>query len=1110
MNATRLLLIRHVACIPFIAIVLFAKLAQADDSGSEFFEKKIRPVLVEHCYQCHSAESKELQGELRLDVKAGWQLGGESGKPAVVPGKPEESLLIRAVRHDGDASAMPPNKPRLSDQIVADLTEWVRLGAPDPREGTVTRDTDARWETEYQRRLDWWSLRPVADVAPPEVKEASWARNEVDRFILSALRSKGLPPAPEADRRVLVRRLSYALTGLPPGQELVDRFCEDLSPNAYESLVQSLLASPQFGERWARHWMDVMHYSDSHGYEWDVPAKNAWRYRDYLVRAFNADVPFQRLVLEHIAGDLIEPRVDAATGLNESLNGPMAMRFGERRHGDNAGVEGTAQEAVANVIDTLGKGFLGTTVACAQCHDHKFDAVAQRDYYALAGVLMSTRWVTRSLEAVDPNAAVIEELRQIKREIRDEISTAWLGSKNSLIARIQAIPADKKDDPAFPESLEAFWRRSLKKPVTPDEFDKERKRRAAENAAHLTLVVDFTQEASPGGWRWDGLGMQHGLVGDGEIVVADEGEFQAATPSNALLAKILPAGRWSQVWSERLGGAVRSPLFDSSAPSTLSIGFAGGRGVALQPIVDHALFPEDRLLFPNQPLHGWLTVTTGGFKTLEGSVDRVARRVYVELATKSLNNNFPPRAGLSVPHADISDERSWFGVTRVFQHPPGKPPLDELTRYAPLFSAAEEKGEGQAPSSPAQGDWATRMANLLHAAMERWSRNQCTTEDALLLDEALQSKLLPNDFSLSPKLKQLVEKYRLVEKNLKPERTIGSMADWHEGRNERLGIRGSYTDLGEEVPRGTLGFLGGPDGRLVPLSSGRLELARSIASDQNPLTARVFVNRIWLHLFGEGLVRTPDDFGHLGQPPSHPELLDHLATRFIEDGWSLKKLVAMLVTTATWRQNSVPNRGSLEIDAENRLWHHMPMRRLDAESIRDSMLAVSGRLDSNLYGPSIDPFRTARDDTKRLFPGPLDGNGRRSVYTKVTLMEPPRFLALFNQPIPRLTTGRRDVTNVPDQALALLNDPFVLAMATHWSERVIKDGARSPEQRGEHMFKIAFGRPPTPEETARVVQLAERIAALRGEQRDNIVNCQPAWQDVAHALFNCKEFIYVQ
>ena len=1070
-------------------------LCRADD-GIEFFERKIRPVLVEHCYKCHSGESNELKGELRLDLNAGWQLGGESGAPSIVPGKPEESPLIRAMRHDDDASAMPPNQPRLSEAVVNDFIAWVQMGAPDPRDGKVERrDKAAEWESEFQRRLDWWSLKPVVNSALPDVQQDEWPHTDVDRFILARLEAQGLKPVPEAERRTLARRMSFVLTGLPPEPELVASFEADNSPQAYDNLVTMLLDSPHFGERWARHWMDVIHYSDTHGYEWDVPAKNAWRYRDYLIRSFNADVPYRQFVTEQIAGDLIEPRIDQLTGQNEALTGPLMLRLGERRHGDNSATEGTTQEAVSSMIDTLGKAFLGTTLACAQCHDHKLDAVEQRDYYSLAGTLMSTRFSSRAVDTIDPNESTISELRGIKLQLRNELTRLWLDATDmdrsgGMIEKIKAVAAEQNTAASFPTSLAEFWKRSLRTPVTADEFAKERERRIAANQANLALLADFTQNEATGDWQWEGFGMKHGLVADGEIVVADEGD--------AALLHVLPAGRFSHVWSQRLAGSLQSPQLDPTTPITFSVEFAAGKFASLSFIVDRALNPE-RLQFPSRSTPGWQTFTAGNFDTLEGSIDKAPRLVYLELATKSLNNYFPPRVGYGgASEAEVADPRSWFGVTRVYQHAPGQAPQDELGRFVPLFNELQQ-----------EADWSRRLTLLLRATVERWSAGECSSEDVRLLNDTLQLKLLPNGIEANPEVARLVAEYRTVEKTLQPDRTVGSVAEWNEGRDERIGIRGSYTELGDAVPRGNVRFLGRATERNTSSSSGRLEWARQITDEHNPLTARVYVNRVWHYLFGEGLVRTPDDFGHLGEVPSHPELLDYLAMRFMQDGWSTKKLIRLLVSSATWRQSSVPAREASEVDPENRLWHHLPMRRLEAEAIRDAMLTVSGRLDRTMFGPAIEPFRTAEDGQKRLFKGPLDGDGRRSVYIEMTLMEPPRFLALFNQPIPKQTVGRRDVSNVPDQALALLNDPFVVAMSKHWSERLVTDGITSPEARLRRMLETARARPARTDEIASLLQLTRRSAELRGEAGE-LLMCQPAWQDAAHAIFNLKEFLYVR
>jgi hypothetical protein len=543
---------------------------------------------------------------------------------------------------------------------------------------------------------------------------------------------------------------------------------------------------------------------------------------------------------------------------------------------------------------------------------------------------------------------------------------------------------------------------------------------------------------------------------------------------------------------------------------------ASGKFASLSFVIDRALNPE-RLRFPAVPLVGWQTLTAGNFDSLEGTVDRAERRVYLELATKALNNYFPPRIGYGgVPESEVADPRSWFGVVRVFQHAPGQPPQDELDRFAPLF--AELAGEA---------DWARRIGRLLHAAVSRWSSGGCNEQDTRLLNEALQLNLLPHELSASAELARLVAEYREHERRLVADRTVGSAADWNEGADARIGIRGSYTQFGPTTPRARVRLLDscglGQTAAETPpsaadaaslsnadASSGRLAWARQIVDPRNPLTARVYVNRVWHYLFGEGLVRTPDDFGHLGEQPSHPELLDHLAARFMANGWSTKRLIRELLDTAVWRQASVSTPEALVADPENRLWHHRPPRRLEAEALRDAILAVSGRLDRRIGDAPIEPYRTATDAQKRLQQGPLDGLGRRSLYLEMTLMEPPRFLALFNQPLPKQTVGRRDVTNVPDQSLALLNDPFVIDQAKFWSGRLLRDGESQAAARIERMVIEALGRPARADEVARLARLVERSAALRGSaKRDELLAAPLVWQDAAHAIFNLKEFLYV-
>jgi hypothetical protein len=1066
--------------------------AEAPDPDAEFFRGRVEPILRDRCYGCHSHDT-EISGGLALDVRSGWEKGGRSG-PTVVPGDPEKSLLITAVRHGIDGEIMPPDDP-LSVAEIATLVEWVRRNAPDPRQTTA----DEAWEQVYAKRIGWWSLNPVRVAPPPRVLDTAWPKAPVDRFILARLEREGLQPAPPADPHRLVRRLAFTLTGLPPTPEESAGFAADPSPAAFERLVDRYLESPHFGERWARHWMDVVHYADTHGYEWDIPAKHAWRYRDYLVRAINADVPFDRLVLEQVAGDLMPPRLDPATGHNEAIVGTMALRMGERWHGDNAAAEATTSQNLGDTVDTASKAFLGTTVGCARCHDHKLDAISQADYYALLGTLMSSRWGVRGIDPTDPNGPVIAELGRLKAVIRDRLAARWSAGRLQLLERLAAAAQPDDEGPpaetggAVPESLADLLRRAGP-PIAPAAFAAERARRIAANAGNLTLLADFTGPETPtNGWRWEGFGMQRGLVADGEPVIAPEG-------SDAL-CHILPAGRWSHVYSMRLGGAVRSPELFRDPPLHFSVGYGGGRKASFCLIVDRA-FHSERVAYLERDPAGWLPLTAGSFKRLAGPPDTASRRVYLELATKDFDNYFPPRTGYpGFKVADERDPRSWFGVTRVYAHAPGAGPVDELGRFVGLLDGDLTNG----------GGLAGRVADRILAAVDRWAAGRCTGDDVTVINEALAAGWLDNAADADGQLMDLLERYRATERRLQPEQTIGGLDDWQEAADVPLAIRGEPGEPGPVVARGTIRFLQGFARPPSPGSSGRLELARSIADPRNPLTARVFVNRVWLHLFGEGLVRTPDDFGQLGDRPAHPELLDFLALQFVEEGWSLKKLVRSLVGSATWQQASEGSAEAIAIDPENRLWHHWPRRRLEAEAIRDAMLAVAGRLDRTVGGPPIDPHRAKEDEAKRLFSGPLDGRGRRSIYLRMTLMEPPRLLALFNQPSPQVTVGKRDRSTVPEQALALLNDPFVRSMAAAWADRCRGQADGDLPKAAEILLAEGLGRPAAAAERDRLLAVAAACAAARRAEGGEAGSVPAAvWHDVAHAVLMLPEFCHVE
>ena len=1080
-----------------LAAILFAVASPATadtPAGVEFFEKRIRPVLVKHCYRCHSAAAKRAKGGLRLDTREEVRRGGDSG-PAVVPGKPDRSLLIKAVRNE--SLEMPPGKP-LPASVVADLVEWVRLGAPDPRERPTEAAAGREWAALYAQRRTWWSLQPVVLPLVPKVADATWPAHPIDRFILARLERAGLRPAARTDRRALARRLGFALTGLPLAPETVEGFVADRSPHATRALVDRLLASPHFGERWARHWMDVVRYTDTYGYEWDIAARGAWRYRDYLIRAFNDDVPFDQLVREHLAGDLLErPRLNSTLQLDESRIGPMFFQLGEKRHGDSAEFDGIHQEMLDNKIDAFSKAFQATTVACARCHDHKLDPITQREYYALAGVFMSSRWVTNTVDLPARDEAVRRELKALKSKFRPLLGKAWLADIRSFAVETwgQQRKARGKKEPALEDLLHPWFRLQQAADsggsiqttwaALARQYEKEHRQRRASNASHFALVADFRQGV-PAGWSVDGPGVR-------EIV--PRGDFTVSLQGDTLVGQVLHGGLITHSLSPRCNGAVRTPYLHTFGAGHLSIEVAGGDFSACRTVVDNAFLTErQRYLNNRHPV--WQRL-----ETFPAGKDR---HVYVELATKTSNPNFPPRVGLggACSERQAADPRSWFGIGRVYRHQAPFSPADELSRFLPLF-------EGEAPRSLPQV--AERCAAWCRAAVEAWTARRASDDDVKLVNGLLDAGMLTNRAgSNHPDLARLVDRYRKVEATLAAPRTVNGMADVGPGYDYRLNLRGEYDRFGPAPPRGYLRVIASSKAQFATHKSGRKELAELIASPNNPLTARVFVNRVWHWLFGVGLVSTTDDFGHAGEKPSHPELLDYLASRFVAQGWSLKHLVREIVLSETWQQGQAVGAGALAIDPTNRLLHHYPVRRLDAESIRDAILFASGRLDERLFGPSIDPPRSKEDPEKRLFSGPLDGAGRRSIYTKITIMEPPRFLTTFNQPTPKIPTGKRDVTTTPAQSLALLNDPFVVGQAEHWARRLVARGGETAPGRIEHLFRTALAREPTREESRRWAAAVLDLAREHRVTDAGLMTSRRLWQDVAHTLFNTKEFLYVR
>jgi hypothetical protein len=1080
-----------------IILGALAPMLRAQDAGIEFFEKKIRPVLVEHCYECHAASAKKVRGGLLLDSRDGVRKGGESG-PALVPGEPDKSLLIKAVRYT-DAETKMPKKGKLPAAVIADLEAWVKMGAPDPRDKAPAVKAAKSWEEIVRERRTWWSLQPVKKPAVPTPRNADWSKEPIDRFLLAAMEAKGLTPAWDADARTLIRRLSLVLTGLPPTAQEAAEFAKAWDAAgakrgvALEQVVDRLLASPHFGERWARHWMDVVRFTETHGNEWNYDVHHAWRYRDYLIRAFNDDVPYDQLVREHLAGDLLpKPRWNQKERFNESVIGTAFYRFGEVNHDDCIDLRSIGYDLADNQIDTLSKAFQGMTIACARCHDHKLDAISMRDYHGLLGILRSSRSVAHTIDAPGGNADAMQKMRDLKKAIRRELGDAWLlqidvprfaGAYEKLktqklsienpLALVQKVAVD---DGKFVEAWKAVAAEYAKEIAERTKFNEQ-----------FTTLADFRQGTWQA-WQVDGQGLRGGP--------ARSGDFTVAADDRAVSA-LLPAGAFTHTLSEKLNGTLRSPVL-SAGKKFISFQVLGDRAAAIRLVSNNCQLNYRNYRYLKKDELHWITFP------IPAEADGL--RVYAELMTKFDNPKFPDQLGAlgggkdyRVPWEQAAaDPRSHFGVTQVVLHDQPAPPKGSLAALRGIF-------DGPAPRSGLE--LTAIFLKRLENAVQAWHKDEADDDDVAWIDVCMKAGMLNNRADLTTKLAKLIADYRKLDAELALPRIAPGLADAGAGMEQPIFTRGDCLKPGEKTPRRYVEVLA--PAPIKSAGSGRLELADAIAAPANPLTARVMVNRVWHHLFGAGLVRTVDDFGHVGELPSHAELLDYLADRFVAEGWSIKKLIRAILLTRTFQLAHTPSAAMLEADPENRLLARYPARRMEAEAIRDALLATSGRLDRTLYGLSIPAYREKEYADRRLFKGPLDGNGRRSIYIKVTLMEAPKFLEVFNFPGGKVCQGRRDVTNTPAQALALLNDPFVVQQADVWAKRLIERKNDTVEARVSAMLLAALGREPRLAERERFARFVTQAAALHNVHEGDLLASPVVWRDVAHVMFNLQEFIAI-
>ena len=813
-SASRWLRLRHESGFVFTAVLglclspmTFAAgpAVKADPGKVEFFEKKIRPLLVDNCINCHSAENGG-KGGLRVDDRNGLIEGGGRGK-AIIPGKPRESLLIKAVRHQNGLE-MPPKK-QLTDEQIADLEKWILEGAAWPAE-EVPEDL-GRPKPEYETlRKDHWAWQPIRPVTPPHVANEAFVINDIDRFILAKLTEAGLQPVHDADKAALVRRVTFDLTGLPPTPEEVARFLEDATPDAFEKVVDRLLKSPAFGERWGRHWLDVARYGESSGSARNIPYPHAWRYRDYVIDALTSDKPYNQFIREQIAGDLLPANSPAEKAEQLIATGFLAIgvkdvnqRFKVRFTMDN----------IDEQIDTVSRAVLGLTVSCARCHDHKFDPIPSTDYYALAGIFHSS---------------------DLCAGVRSKMGGGGLDYYDPSM--LLHVGVEVKPDPNAAKKLE---------------------------------------EAK-------------------KVFEEARAEFEAI------------------------------------------------RGK-----------PEGLALAPNG-------------------------RPKQQLARQKMNRAQQELIALTDPAAN---------------------------------------------------------GNVAYGVRE--GKNIGDTE---------------------------------------------------------VRIRGEAERHGPTVPRGFLSLVDVPDAPKVnPSQSGRLELARWLTSDQNGLTQRVIVNRIWQHLFQQGIVTTVDNFGLNGDRPSHPELLDYLSTQFVQNGWSVKKLVRTIVLSHTYRLSADSVPANFAVDPANRLvWRHVP-RRLDAEEIRDAVLATSGKLNpARLEGSAAKDFKVIEmrnnGPEARGLGDQATASVHRSVYLPLVRGVTPRSLEVFDFAEQGMVTGQRDTTTVPTQSLYMLNDPFIRRQALAFAERVLHHEELNDGDRINLAYRLAFSRPASPEE---LDQASQYIAGVEAATREAFAGAKP-------------------
>ena len=1053
----------------FILVLCALSCAQAEDQ-QELFESRIRPVLVDQCYECHNSHDVAEAG-LALDFREPFAQDRDLGR-LIVPGQPDRSRLLAIIRHEIPGLEMPDGRPKLSEKTILDFEKWIRLGAFDPREKPPSRSelkSETSWEAVMERRKQWWCFQPITKSSPPEIgspDSSNWlakSDHPIDRFVAAKQRSAGLSASEPAESNVLVRRLFFALIGLPPTDAQARYWVEQFKSNredAVEQIVDKLLASEHFGERWARHWMDWIRYADSHGSEGDPKIENAWMYRDYLIRALNQDVPFDQVLREHIAGDLIRPpRMHIENATNESIIGTAHWRMVFHGFAPTDALDEKVR-FIDDQVNAFSKAFLGLTVSCARCHDHKFDAISQEDYYALFGILSACRPARHAINLLEHSKSIRQELRDLKPDIRSAIADDWLNQSDQLgQAILKKFTALDKSKPLSRESIFFPLRAIL------DAIDQHKPIKkawpVAKSSAEEMLLWDPKGNDQAFKWRFAGRGLENTATSGGQFAVD-------SNPSLSITG-IYPTGIYSHSISNRDDARLTSLDFPIDAPAEIWMQTIGQGNSSARYVVHD--YPRKGTVYPvhdNQPTWKWQKFDLSYWQ---------GDQVHLELATAR-----------DAPLLVRPDKRSWFGIRSILKIPKGsKPPGESNQLLWPILKQSV---------TPDSIDEAVLLyQSAIVQAIESWNDGTVDDAQALLLDACLQAGILPRGDEKLPTAKVLLSRYRRLESQLPTLIRVPGIESIP-NRQQRLYTRGNHKTPSQIVPPRFLSAMGSES---YAASTSRLQLADDVLRQNNPLTRRVIVNRLWHHLFGKGIVSTPDNFGKLGAMPTHPELLDWMANLFANSGGSIKSMIRMIVTSNTWQLSSRPSTKASQIDPENRLLTHANVRRLEAEAIRDSMLTVSGTLQRTIGGPTA------------------SGNSpRRSIYLPVIRNSLDPFLRAFDFPEPFSTVGRRESTNVPAQSLTLLNDPVVTQIGKQWARQYRGQTIMNVV---DSLFWSAFCRPPSGLERQRIMgylALKEKHQTTQdSELRSNKIKLDidqdtPPLEELTRSLFLFKEFIYLR